>query len=185
VVVEDLVRNAFPDRTVNFTHGFLILNTGNLGPHLGAKQRLEANGSSTVGGMEMRTPRDDGWHFFDMVKQNNLSEHLTAAMDLTRIHAQPDGEDLAKEFMADQANLRLIFPNMLTHDVLIAKQKLGHFVTSRVLNGDLHVRNPQLLPNIVAQGHLLPPAEWKQGETETLAHLINLAKLISGGTDNA
>jgi hypothetical protein len=133
----------------------------------------------------MLTPRDDGWHFFDIVKQGQLSDHLVAAVGLARVLAEPGGHEHGVLAMADEHTRQLLFPEMFTRDELLARRRLGHFVSSKALNGDMHVHNPQPLPNIIAQGHLLPPDQWRHGETDTLDQLVQLNDLLQGGTAHA
>jgi hypothetical protein len=185
LIVEHLLRQAFPDRSIDFTHGFLILNKGQLGLSVGAKQRLLASGSGAIEGMSMETPRDDGWHIFDMVKQHNLQEHLRAVRELLAIVSKDGLKDLATSFLADEGNLKTLFPELLTTEELELRRKLGRFVTSKHLNGDFHVRNPQLLPSIIGQKHLLPPHEWRLSQDETYEILEELGNMaIEGGKIN-
>lgn len=181
-IVENLLRQAFPEKQTRFTHGFLILNEGTLGKAPGAKERIAALGSKAVGGMAMHTPHDNGWHFFDIVKQRNIDEHLAATLQAITAATQ---EEQNNSGGVDEDTLRLLFPDALTQEALHAAQKMGRFVASSHINGDLHVRNPQSLPNIVAQGHLLPPHKWRAGEKETIEHLQTLHKTIEGAADNA
>ena len=185
LLTERQVRQAFPERNMAFTHGLLILNVGQLGPNPGAKQRIKAAGSEAIGGMEMHTPADDGWHFFDMVKQQNFPNHLVAIRGIIRALCLPNGAQVAEAMMDDEAIHQHLFPNQLSGDVLRAIQKAGHFIMARELNGDIHVRNPQLLPNIIEQGHLLPPDEWRKSEVETLGHLERLNSLLERKDNNA
>jgi hypothetical protein len=169
-IFERLLRQALPERTMHFTHGFLILNEGILGEKPGAKQCLNQLGSWAVGGTSMRTPRDDGWHFFDMVEQTNFDSHIDATMTLLHVpEQQPTTEDLQR-----------LFPSMLTHDELVRARKAGHFVTNTQINGELFVRNPQLMPDIVKQGHLLPPSDWRDGEAATIGHLKTMHRILKG-----
>lgn len=126
----------------------------------------------------MATPRDDGWHFFDMVKQENLADHLVSVLDLVRAISSDDIRKV-RQLMMDSSTLQALFPNMIASVDLHARQRLGHFITAHAVNGDLHVRNPQLLPNIIAQGHLLPPEQWRLGEQETIEQLILLGELLN------
>lgn len=185
MLVERQVRQAFPERDMAFTHGLLILNAGQLGPNLGAKQRIEAAGSEAIGGMEMHTPADDGWHFFDMVKQQNFPNHFVAVRGIIRALSLANGAQAAEAMMNDDAIHRSLFPNQLSGDELRTMQEIGHFIAARELNGDVHVRNPQLLPNIIEQGHLLPPDEWRESEAETLGHLERLNSLLERKDNDA
>ena len=173
IILEQMLRQALPKRTMQFTHGFLILNEGILGKNLGAKLRLNQLGSWAVGGSSMRTPRDDGWHFFDMVEHANFDAHINATMEL--LHA-PEQEQAI-------VDLQRLFPNMLTNNELVRAQKTGHFVTNTQINGELHVRNPQLMPDIVKQGHLLHPRDWRAGEIATIGHLKTMHEILKGETD--
>lgn len=185
LLTERQVRQAFPERNMTFTHGLLILNAGQLGPNPGAKQRIEAAGSEAIGGVEMHTPADDGWHFFDMVMQRDFPNHLIAVRGIIRALCLPNGAQVAEAMMDDEAIHQRLFPNQLSGDELRAIQEVGHFIVARELNGDIHVRNPQLLPNIIEQGHLLPLDEWRESEAETLGHLERLNNLLERKGNNA
>lgn len=170
LIFEQLLRQALPKRTIRFTHGFLILNEGVLGEKPGAKQRLNQLGSWAIGGTSMRTPQDDGWHFFDMVEQKNFDAHIDATMKLLHAPEQrPTTEDIQQ-----------LFPDILTHDELVGAQNAGHFVTNTQINGELHVRNPQLIPSIVQQGHLMPPQAWRDGEDATIKQLKIMHEILKG-----
>lgn len=170
IIFEQLLRRALSERTVQCTHGFLILNEGKLGESPGAKQRLNKLGSWAIGGTSMHTPKDDGWHFFDMVEQTDFDSHISATMKL--LHT-PDQEQTAED-------LQRLFPSTLTHNELVRAQKTGHFVTSTQINGELHVRNPQLMPDIIKQGHLLHPRDWRAGEAATIEHIKTMHELLAG-----
>lgn len=182
LLVEDLLRKATPERAIDFTHGFLLLNNGKLGTTPGAKERLSAIGSKAVGGMAMHTPSQDGWHFFDIAKQPSIEEHLPAMLELAKLAARDNFIAEATDFLADENRLKAAFPNALSSDELRDKQKLGHFIATKAIDGTFHSSNPQLLPSIIRQGHLRPPVLWKHGEEETLDQLLHLNKLIKRST---
>jgi hypothetical protein len=180
VLAEGQLRRAFPDRDISFTHGFLILNTGDLGPKPGPVRRLAALGSRAIGGREFATPGDDGWHIFDIVRQpGEINAHLTAVMGLVRAMRSPDGGEKVKTLLGDAVVAHDIFPNAVRSETLLGALAAGHFLPDTHLNGDLHTRNPQLLPAIIAQGHILPPEHWRDGEHATLTHLVKLANMMN------
>lgn len=181
LIFEQLVCAAFPDRKISFTHAFLILNTGTLGSNPGAKHRLEVNGNQVLGGSRISTPRDDGWHFFDLVKQENFTEHLVLVKELLQLMVNHKFANLASSLLANEQTLRILFPNIFTRDELEEKKKTGHFIGLEKLNGDFHVRNPQLLPNIIEQGHLFPIQQWHGAPEEILNLLLQLGQLFEKG----
>lgn len=181
LIFERLIRAAFPERNIDFTHGFLILNTGNLGLNHGAKQRLEANGDMAIGGLSMSTPKDDGWHFFDLVKQEHITDHLEVVRELLLLLDRPNFHQLASTILADQNSLNLMFPKLVSTDDLEKKRATGHFIGSKKLNGEFHVRNPQLLPNIIGQNHISNPNQWRGNPEDAFALLIKLNKLLKEG----
>lgn len=178
LLIEELINSAFPNRSQRFTHGFLILNDGKLGEQPGAKQRLQQNGSRAVGGMEMRTPKDDGWHFFDLVKQQNIDAHFLIVRELLTLIELPEFSQLALSFLSDEKTLRTMFPQVIPADELSDRQKTGHFVPKGKLNGGFHVRNPQLLPNIIGQRHLSSPKEWLASQDEVFALLVSINQML-------
>lgn len=170
LLLEKQVRSARPERTINFTHGFLILNEGTLGERPGAKQRIASVGSTAVGGMMMQTPIHDGWHFFDMIDQANFEEHITLAIEVA--------SDPSRKLSASEKSV--LFPNTLPADVLKDIEKRGWFITDKPIEGGLSVCNPQLLPSIVEAGHILHPNEWKISKKEAIQNLISLHTLLGG-----
>lgn len=180
LIVEDLIRNAGVSKS-SFTHGFLILNTGDLGPNPGASTRFEESKSKAISGMEMKTPRDDGWHFFDLVKQENLSEHLVVVKQLLSFLGEPNFSSLASSILVNEESLKLLFPKMITTEVLEGLRSSGHFVGDKKLEGKFHVKNPQLFHTIVGQGHLLSPEDWKKQPDEVFELLIKLSKILKKG----
>lgn len=177
-VSEKILRQAFPDREIDFTHGFLIMNHGKLGNQPGAAQHIRAAGSVAIGGTIMRTPRDDGWHLFDIVTQHNLPDHLQATMELVRAEDHSRPEARVKEILADPERRSLLFPEAISTDELLRLKQLGRFVVARDFGGELHSRNPQLLPTIIKQGHLRHPDTWKLGEQATLNLFVQLNALF-------
>jgi hypothetical protein len=184
LLVEDLLGKAFPEKNINFTHGFLILNSGTLGKNPGAKERLSKANSRTVSGMEMKTPRDDGWHFFDMVNQANIENHLLVVKELISLMAQSEFKQLASTFLAKENNLKFMFPQLVAKEDLLDLQKSGHFVAKAEIIGDFHVKNPQLLANIIGQNHLMSPEFWQTPATEAFALLIKINHLLKKGFNN-
>lgn len=178
LVVEKVVRGALPERQIRFTHGFLILNEGSLGPNPGARSAIHGLGSRALGGMSMSTPDDDGWHFFDLVKHDHLSSHIPAVIELARMAMFPDFDARAQEYLSGEMILQAVFPNMLTTDELEARRKIGRFVTTTRIDGEFHVTNPQLLPTIISQGHLLPVDEWRRPVDEIVDILLRIGQLF-------
>lgn len=181
LLFERLINQAFPNREMNFTHGFLILNTGKLGKNPGAKERLTKNNSQAVGGMKMHTPKDDGWHFFDMVNQENIENHFEIVREILSLLGKPKFSKLAGEILSNEKSLRLMFPKAISTDEIRDFQISGHFIGDQKLNGEFHVKNPQLLPNIIGQKHLMHPADWRGKQEESFALLIKLSNLLKKG----
>lgn len=180
--VEKLVRQIVGNGG-RFTHGFLILNNGELGTSPGAKRAIQSIGGRAVGGIEMHTPDDDGWHFFDIVKQTNIDDHLLALRGLLRVAGTSDFENRAAQMLRDPDTIETLFPHRIPTDQLRDKQKQGKFLARGAITGTFHSTNPQLLPNIIQQGHITPPDRWKMGEIETLASLVRLHKLVMKGEE--
>lgn len=181
LLVEDLFQRALPEKKIQFTHGFLIVNTGMLGESEGAFDRLQQNGSEVVSGFEMRTPRDDGWHFFDIVDQASIEEHLLVVKELLRLLTLPQSERLTASFLQNQEVLTTLFPQLVPADELRDQQRSGRFLAKKEIPDGLHVRNPQLLPNIIEQNHLLSPAEWRARSDEVFALLLHINSLLQKG----
>lgn len=183
LIVEGLIKQAFPERRINFTHGFLILNQGELGPNPGAKKRLEKSGSQSIGGMKMNTPVDDGWHFFDMVDQGDLRVHFEVVKEILRTIGEPDFNQLASAILTDKDNLRAMFPKLISSQAVESLKESGHFLGSKKLGKGFHVRNPQLMPNIIGQGHLAKMDQWLGEPEEAFALLAQINKLLKKETD--
>lgn len=170
LLLEEQVRSARPERAISFTHGFLILNEGFLGEHPGAAQRIKSVGSTAIGGMMMQTPTHDGWHFFDMIDQPNFAEHISLAIDVAH---QPQRQ-------LSRSEQSVLFPKNFSKDSLKAAEQSGHFIIHKPIEGELHVRNPQLLPSIIEAGHILHPSEWKSSKDTVIQNLISLHTLLGG-----
>lgn len=145
------------------THGFMIANAGELAPGVpGALQKL----GSAVVGHAMKTPRDDGWHIFDIVQQEDLATHLG---DLQHALHHPECE-------------ARLFSRAISGDELRKKQRAGTFIAN---NGSdmqgLHSKNPQLLPRIVQAGHMNPPNKWHGGEDAVFSLLLEIGQIIRNG----
>lgn len=182
LLTEELLRKAFPDREIRFTHGFLIINTGKLGPNEGAKKQLQQNGSQAIGGMEMVTPRDDGWHFFDLVNQKNIEDHLVVVQAMLELLQSPVLNRLAAAFLSDEQVLHAMFPELLSADELSDLQRTGRFITRKEITGGFHVHNPQLLPTIIGQNHVLKPEEWRASQKDVFSLLVHINQLLRKGT---
>lgn len=178
LLVEGLLKQSFPDRSIQFTHGFLITNTGKLGIKNGAFDQLQNNGSQVISGMRMETPRDDGWHFFDIVNQDHIENHFAVVQEILRLFQLPNYEQMATIFLSNEEVLNMMFPQLMRADDLRNQQKSGHFLARKEINQGFHVRNPQLLPNIIGQNHLLKPDEWKASSDEVFALLIHISQLL-------
>ncbi len=179
LIFEKLLRAAFSEKKMDFTHGFLILNQGKLGSNPGAKERL---GAKAFGGREMVTPKDDGWHFFDLVKQGDIANHLLVLSEILKLIGRPNFPQLANAILADEKTLRLMFPQVITAREILELQSTGHFIGQLKTEGGFQVRNPQLLPNIIGQKHLLPPSEWRGDRDEVFELLLALNQLLAKGS---
>jgi len=181
LLVENLLKQAFPDRKIQFTHGFLIVNTGKLGNQDGAFSQISKSGSRVISGLRMETPKDDGWHFFDIVDQDRIEDHFLVVREILGLLQLPNFEHLITSFLSNEDVLQVMFPQLMPADDLLDQQKSGHFLARRNINGGFHVRNPQLLPNIVGQNHLLTPSEWKANSNQVFALLIQINQFLKRG----
>ncbi len=161
VLAERSLRAAFPHRSLDVEHGFLIANEGDLGPGVpGAIPRL----GRVAAGHVMCTPRDDGWHIFDIVQQPDLEQHLMGVQ-----HALHHPECESK-----------IFAGRLTSDELRTRAQNGGFVANGEIKGSEHAHNPQLLSRIVAAGHVDPIEKWRGDEDEVFNTLLAMGEILQG-----
>ena len=92
LLVESLLKQAFPDRKIKYIHGFLIVNTGKLGNLDGAFSQISKSGSRVISGFRMETPKDDGWHFFDIVDQDHIEDHFLVVREILGLLKLPNFE---------------------------------------------------------------------------------------------
>ncbi len=160
-LAEQSVRAAFPGHDIEFEHGFLIANAGDLGSGVpGAMRRL----GRVAAGHVMHTPRDDGWHIFDIVRQPDLEHHLHGVQ-----HALHHPECESK-----------IFAGTLTSDELRKRAQNGAFIANGEIKGSEHAHNPQLLSRIVAAGHVEPIEKWRGDEDEVFKTLLAMGEILKG-----
>lgn len=180
LIVADLMNQTFPERKLTITHGLLLMNVGSLGQNPGARERLVNAGDRVISGGEMQTPRDDGWHIFDLVKQDDLANHLHVVLQLIDLLTEPNFFELAAAMLADESVLKIVFPQVITSQELEEKRETGHFVSQVKLNGGFHTRNPQLLPAVIQQGHVDHPGKWRLPQEEVFELLISMSKMLKG-----
>ena len=77
-----------------------------------------------------------------------------------------------------------MFPKIASTDDLEDLRRSGHFISKEKLTGDFHVRNPQLLPNIIGQKHLTRPDEWRGNPEEAFLLLMRLNNLLEKDENN-
>lgn len=160
ILAERVVKEALPDREVDITHGFLIANEGSLAPGVpGAMDRLGA----VLAGHVMRTPRDDGWHLFDIVQQPNLEGHLQAV----------------ERALHDPGCEKELFGSAVSSRELRALESRGEFISAGEICGEWHSKNPQLLPRIIAVGHVEPIEHWAN-TNEVFDTLLRMGELLNG-----
>lgn len=161
LLAEQSLRVAFPDTPIDIEHAFLIANEGDLGPGVGgAISRL----GRVAAGHIMRTPRDDGWHIFDIVQQPELEQHLA---DVQHALHHPECESN-------------IFAGTLTSDELKKRAQRGAFVANGEIRGTNHAHNPQLLSRIVTAGHVEPIEKWRGNEDEVFNTLLAMGEILQG-----
>lgn len=160
-LAERMLKEAFLENEGAITHGFLIANEGSLGPGIqGAIGRL----GLVLAGHRMSTPRDDGWHIFDIVQHPDLERHLE---NLQRALHCPEHEGE-------------LFANSVSSSDLRRLQSEEKFVANQEeINGEWHIKNPQPLPRIVAAGHVKPIKNWHD-ENEVFDTLLRMGKIING-----
>lgn len=132
------------------THGFLIVNDGNLGPSPGARRRLESTGGRVVAGFSMNTSEgDDGWHIKDFIAHPQLERMLGASIIVQELFEQ-DGKDshVAQRLFENMAMRQIFFPKAVGRDTLKVMEKEGSFIPNRnhePKEGSIHTTNPTLL----------------------------------------
>lgn len=144
-----------PEQT---THAFLIANTGNLGPELGAVPMLESMESEVIFGHELRTPQDDGWHLKDLHQNPNLDQAFILAL-LFQEAVKRDGMEsvLVQRFFTHETVIKTVFPDHLTSFQIKNLMQEGRFIlrNGNVIDGDeIHARNPFLWASPYFQKHV-------------------------------
>ena len=146
----ELTMKIFGLDPTNTTHGFLILNVGNLGETPGAKTRLEAIGSSIMSGHTIDTSQnEDGWHIKDFVHHPTIEPSLGLIATIHEI-IEKDGSnsDIMFRLLQTQTLQNLLFPFAMSFDILESLSKEGKFIPAVKLEDlrlGLHSPNPTLL----------------------------------------
>lgn len=141
------------------THGFLILNIGDLGQTRGAKSRLENLGSRVFTGHTLNTSEnDDGWHIKDFAHHGSLERTLGLVVVLHEI-IQQDGSDseILKRLFKTKALQETIFPFTISSERLTKLQQEAKFIPSGQLEGlhdGIHTTNPNLLASPYFLDHI-------------------------------
>lgn len=164
ILAERALKEALQGREIALQHAFLIANEGDLAPGVpGAFSRL----GSVLAGHRMSTPRDDGWHVFDIVQQPDLDRHIA----------------LLQAALHTSGNERGLFPGGFSTGELNHLQTQGKFVAANGhIDGEWHTKNPQLLPRIIAAGHVEPIDKWAN-ENEVFDTLLRMGELLQGDDD--
>ena len=144
-----------PEQT---THTFLIANTGNLGPELGAVPMLHSLGSKVVFGHVLTTPQEDGWHLKDLHQNPNLDQAFILAL-LFQEAVKRDGMEsaLVQRFFTHETVIKTVFPDHLTSSQIRDLMRDGRFIlrNGNVIDGDeIHARNPFLWASPYFQEHV-------------------------------
>lgn len=132
------------------THGFLILNEGDLGRNPGARSRLESAGSRVFGGHTMNTSEnEDGWHIKDFIEHKKLERILGASLMVQELFEQ-DGKDshVVKRLFANEALRQLFFPHAKTLSELKELEQNAQLVFNpehKASFDSIHMTNPTLL----------------------------------------
>lgn len=155
---------------MDITHGLLIANKGNLGDQPGATQRLD----KVITAATMHTPQDDGWHIFDILPAENTAGHLAEVQRALHANDQEWQGLLARN---------ILFPGTHTSVQLRELQNRDHFIASAEMSEGLHMKNPQLLMTMIAQGHIDPPHKWRMPEDEVFTLLQQMAEDLHGGKE--
>lgn len=134
-----------PEQT---THAFLIANTGNLGPELGAVSMLRSLGSKVIFGHELTTPQEDGWHLKDLHQNPNLEQSFVLALLFQEIIIKNGTEsEPAKQFFSHETVIQTLFPDHLTSGGIKELMREGRFILKNgnvVQGNEIHARNPFL-----------------------------------------
>lgn len=140
------------------THAFLIANTGNLGPALGAVPMLQSLGSNVIFGHELTTPDDDGWHLKDLHQNPNIEQAFILAL-LFQEAVKRDGNEsaLVQSFFTHETVIKTVFPDHLTSSQIRNLMHEGRFSirNGNIINGnEIHARNPFLWASPYFQKHV-------------------------------
>lgn len=139
------------------THGFLIANTGNLGPIPGAVHLLESQGSTVISGFEIQTPRDDGWHLKDLHQHPNIEQAFAFSMLFQEsVHRDGPGNEFVKKLLTHTTLINSLFPGRMTTDDI---KKLGEeerfiFRNGNIHPNEIHANNPFLWASQYFQQHI-------------------------------
>lgn len=165
------------------THGFLILNTGELGPNPGALKALGDIGTDCVGGMLMHTPEDDGWHIEDLWNQLHIHLNVELSLLLQRLCIESGMKSELVENVISREHIRTaLFPNTIDRQALLQMQQEGRFIPHK--NGNIehgiHARNPQLLSSPFFAEHINTQHLWK--DPERIIHILSQIQELVGPT---
>lgn len=164
------------------THGFLILNVGDLGQMPGAKKRLENLGSRVFTGHTLNTSEnEDGWHIKDFSHHGALERTLGLVVVLHEI-IQQDGSDseILKRLFKTKALQETIFPFTVPSESLTRLREEGRFIPTgqlESLQDGVHTTNPNLLASPYFLDHI-SISGFRQN-LNTVSELLHEIQLLS------
>jgi|GEM_PF-1846021 len=146
----DVTMRLFALSPEHITHGFLIVNDGDLGTMSGARKRLESTGSKVIAGFTMNTSEgDDGWHIKDFIAHPQLERMLGASILVQELFEQ-DGKNsqVAQRLFENEAMRQIFFPHAVNTHELHRLENEGLFMSNNnhiPKEHSIHTTNPTLL----------------------------------------
>ena len=170
-------------------HGFLITNTGNLGPHVkGAWSRLTDSGAQVHTGAVINTSEgDDGWHIKDFVRQDRLDRALGLVPVIHELfRSSHNNGALLKQLFALESTRALLFPHAVSGDELSGVDD-SRFIRSESFRREgMHTTNPNLLTSPAFLEHISTQSfAMHIDEVSELLHSIHRLTNLPEGNLNA
>ncbi len=157
------------------THGFLITNTGDLGPKTdGAWSRLSKEGARIHTGAVINTSEgDDGWHIKDFVRHEHLDRALGLIPVIHELFKDSRGNrDMLQMLFSMDCTRSLLFPHAVSGGALAGVDEAQFIRTAQFRGEGMHTTNPNLLTS---------PAFLEHISTDSFARHINEVSDILNG----
>lgn len=171
------------------SHGFLITNTGNLGPKTqGAWSRLTDLGSEVHTGSVINTTLgDDGWHIKDFVRQDRLDRALGLIPVIHELfRTSQDNGALLTHLFSLESTRSLLFPNAISGEELFGVDTTRFIRSDSFRREGMHTTNPNLLTSPAFLEHISTELFARHiDEVSELLHSIHHLTNLPEGNTNA